>query len=97
MFEYFHKEIPPMFLGAILAVFVAFIRVIYDREETSFVRILLESVLCGTLALIAGTGIEALGLNQDWSLFVGGMIGFVGSQSIRTYAHLFLKQKISGK
>lgn len=96
MFEYM-KETPPIILSIILAVFTACIRVIYDKQETSLYRILLESVLCGTLAVIAGTGINALGLSQDWTMFVGGMIGFIGSQGIRTYANMFLSKKINGK
>lgn len=91
------KDIHPTVLSAILAVFTAVLRVIYDRQETSVIRILLESVLCGTLAVIAGSGIQAMGLDQDWTLFVGGMIGFVGSQGIRTYANMLVKSKISVK
>jgi len=91
------KDINPTILSAVLAVFVAIIRVIYDREETSFIRVLLEAILCGTLAVCAGSAITALGLNQDWTLFMGGMIGFIGSQSIRTYADLFLRRKSNGK
>ena len=91
------KEIHPIVLSVILAVFTAIIRVIYDKEETSAIRMFLESILCGTLAVIAGTAINAMGLNQDWTLFVGGVIGFIGSQSIRNYADIIIKKKINGK
>ena len=94
MFEYM-KETPPIVLSVLLAVVTACIRVIYDKQETSISRVFLESVLCGTLAVIAGTGINALGISQDWTMFVGGMIGFIGSQSIRTYADMLLKKKIN--
>ena len=89
------KNVNPLVLGILLAIFIAVIRVIYDREETSAIRVLLESVLCGALALIAGTAINALGLSQDWTLFAGGMIGFMGSQSIRVYANLLIKSKVN--
>ena len=91
------KDIPPTVLGALLAVIIALLRVMYDREETSAIRMLLESTLCGALALISGSAINALGWSQDWTLFAGGVIGFVGSQSIRTYADLLIKSKISEK
>lgn len=87
------KEIPPTVLSAILAIVIAMLRVIYDKEETSVVRMSLESVLCGALAVVAGSGVNALGLDQDWTIFIGGVIGFVGSQSIRSYADMFLKRK----
>ncbi|BFT30386.1 hypothetical protein D210916BOD24_15620 [Alteromonas sp. D210916BOD_24] len=80
-----------------LAVITALFRVVYDKEETSFVRILLESVLCGALAVVAGSGVNALGLDQEWTVFIGGVIGFVGSQSIRSYADIFLKNRVNGK
>ncbi|KXJ61640.1 MAG: hypothetical protein AXW14_08495 [Alteromonas sp. Nap_26] len=91
------KEIPPTILSMILAVVIALLRVIYDKEETSFVRMLLESVLCGALAVVAASGVNALGLDQDWTVFIGGVIGFVGSQSIRSYADMFLRNKASEK
>ena len=86
--------IPPTLLGVLMAVVIAAIRVIYDREETSIVRIILESALCGSLALTAGTAIQALGYDQNWTLFAGGMIGFMGSQSIRAYADKFIGKKL---
>ncbi|QPG06963.1 phage holin, lambda family [Salinimonas marina] len=92
MFDHL-KETPPTVISAALAVVISILRVIYDKEETSFVRILLESALCGALAVVAGSGVTALGLDQDWTIFIGGSIGFIGSQSIRAYADLFLKKK----
>lgn len=88
------KEIPPSLAGVLMAVVVAVIRVIYDKEETSFVRIALESVLCGALALTAGSAINALGYDQNWTLFAGGMIGFMGSQSIRAIANRFINKRL---
>lgn len=91
------KEIPPTILSMVLAIVIALLRVIYDKEETSFVRMLLESVLCGALAVVAASGVNALGLDQDWTVFIGGVIGFVGSQSIRSYADVFINRKANGK
>jgi lambda family phage holin len=89
------KELPPSVLSFLLAVVIATIRVIYDKEETSGTRVFLESVLCGALAVTAGTAIQALGLDTDWTLFAGGMIGFIGSQSIRKFAENFISHKIT--
>lgn len=94
MFEHF-KELPPSFLSFLLAVVIAAVRVVYDRDETSFMRVSLESVLCGALAVTAGTGIQAIGLDNDWVLFAGGMIGFIGSQSIKTFAEKAINHKIN--
>ncbi|WP_161599143.1 phage holin, lambda family [Alteromonas sp. RKMC-009] len=88
------KDLPPTVLGALMAIVISILRVMYDREETSVLRVGLEASLCGTLAVVAGSAITALGLDQEWTLFVGGVIGFVGSQSIRTYADRMIKRKI---
>lgn len=90
------KDTPPIVLSVLLAVFTAIIRVIYDRQETSVIRMFLEATLCGTLAVIAGTAINAMGLDQNWTLFSGGVIGFMGSQFIRSFAQMYVKNKVSG-
>lgn len=88
------KELPPHLAGFLLAVFIAAIRVIYDRQETTVIRTLLEAALCGALAVTAGTAVNALGLNESWTLFAGGMIGFMGSESIKAFAERFIVKRI---
>lgn len=83
----------PGFAGFMMAVFVSVIRVLYDREETSLIRIMLESLICGSLSLAAGSAISAMGYGDGWYLFAGGMIGFMGSQSVRALAYKFVDRK----
>lgn len=89
------KDMPPQATGFAMTVVIAVLRVIYDKEETSLVRIILESLLCGSLTLTAGFAIHASGYDQDWTLFAGGVIGFMGSQTIRALANKFISKKIS--
>ena len=84
---------PPWFSGVLMAIFISILRVIYDRSETSFGRIILESLICGSLTLAAGSAANALGY-PDWNLFIGGVIGFMGSQSIRALANRIIDKKI---
>lgn len=88
------KDIPPQVHGMMLAVIVAIIRVIYDREETSCTRMFLEAILCGLLTLTAGTAVQAMGLNQNWVLVCGGVIGFMGSQAIRAFASKYINKRV---
>lgn len=88
------ENAPPGIGGFLMAVFISIIRVIYDREETSFMRIMLESLICGGLTVTAGSGMAALGYGDNWYLFAGGMIGFLGSQSIRALAYKVIDRKI---
>ena len=78
-----------------MAWFLAVLRVIGDKEETSFTRILLEGAICGALSLCAGHGLAQLGFGQNWYLFCGGMIGFMGSQTIRAWAKRWVGKKIN--
>lgn len=77
-----------------MAVVISVLRVVYDREETSFTRIMLEALICGALSVSAGSALDAMGYGQNWYLFCGGVIGFMGSQSIRVIANRFITKKI---
>ena len=87
------ENVPPWLGGALMAVLISIIRIVYDKEETNFVRIALESLLCGFLSVCAGSAFDAMGYGQNWYLFCGGFIGFMGSQSIRAFAKSWLKGK----
>lgn len=88
------NDLPPEIAGMIMAMFMAVIRVIYDDQETKALRIFLESLLCGGLSLTASYGITALGLNINWAIFAGGVIGYLGSATVRSAAFRFITKKI---
>jgi len=79
--------------GAIMAMALSIIRVIYDKKETNFFRIMMESVICGALSVSAGSALDAMGYGQNWYLFCGGVIGFMGSQSIRALANKYINNR----
>lgn len=78
-------EFPPAVQGAIMAFVISILRVIYDREETSFVRIILEGLICGALSLTFGSLVGALGFSDSMQLAIGGAIGFMGVTQIRLW------------
>lgn len=86
--------IPPDILGVLLAMFISILRVIYDKKETSKVRIFLESLICGGLSVTASAAIIALGLEENWAVFAGGTIGYFGSATVRSVALKFLNKQI---
>ena len=65
-------DTPPWVRGAFMAVIISVLRVVYDREETSFMRIALESLICGALSVSAGSALDAMGYGQNWYLFSYG-------------------------
>lgn len=86
--------------GAIPAIFssmiIAFLRIVYDRDETKWIRILLEMCLCGALTYIAWAGVMALGLNLNWAVVVGGLIGYLGPVTVRAIALKYINSKLKG-
>lgn len=88
------EKIPAEFFGVLLAMFIAVLRVIYDKEETKPARILLEALICGALSMTASAAIIALGLDTNWAVFAGGAIGYIGSTHTRLLAVKLLNSKI---
>ena len=79
--------------GIVMAIIISILRVFYDADETSFRRILLESMLCGALTLAGGSAFRMMGYGPEAYMFCGGAIGFMGSQSIRVLAYRWLGKK----
>ena len=89
------NSLPPWVGGFFMATIIAVLRVIYDQEETVWWRIALESLICGALTIAAGSLLSAMGFGQNWYLGAGGIIGFMGSQSVRAAADKFVMKKVS--
>lgn len=81
----------PIIYGAILAVVIAYVRLIYDGVDRK--RKWIEAILCGTLSLAASSGLDYLGLPSDLSPFIGGMIGFLGVDKLRQISLSILERK----
>ena len=88
------NRLPPQLVGVLMAIFIAVLRIVYDGRETKPLRIILEAIICGALSLAAGSAIVALGLNSNWILFAGGVIGYLGSTAIRSLIIKFLHHRI---
>ena len=54
-----------------------------------------ESALCGCITLAILSGLSLLGLPQEAAAFVGGMVGLLGVDKVRSLAERFAGSKIS--
>ena len=88
------NNLSPEFTGALMAIFMSILRIVYDKDETKSMRIMLESLMCGALTLTVGAAITALGLNANWNLFIGGTIGFFGVLRIRIFALSYISKRL---
>ncbi len=89
------NSLPAEIAGVLMAMFIAVLRVIYDKEETKPIRIMLEALICGTLSLTASSAIIAMKLDVNWAVFVGGVIGYFGSATVRAIAVKFINSKVN--
>jgi lambda family phage holin len=88
------NDLPAPIYALFVGAGIALLRGIYDKEETSPMRILLESSICGCLSMTAGYGAMAMGMNINWVLFFAGTIGYLGSMNVRILVLKFLNKKV---
>ena len=79
----------------IAAMITATLRVVYDRSETSWLRISLEGLLCGCIGVGLYSGAGYLGLPPSMGVFIGSSVGFVGVVKFREFTLKFLGKKFS--
>jgi lambda family phage holin len=85
--------LPEPMRAAILASIVAMVRVMYDGKEPRWVRRFLESVLCGLIALGISHLIQAIGMPDGWSTFLGASVGLFGADKVREWGQRFAQNK----
>lgn len=81
----------PAVYGALLALAIAFLRITYAGGRGR--RRLIESLLCGLITLAAATGTHLLGIPQEATPFLGGVVGLLGIDIIRERAKTVFNKK----
>lgn len=84
----------PIWQGSVLAAVIAALRVLYDDQETRIVRVILEALLCGALALCVSSIVEMLSLPPSATVTIGGAIGFIGVTALRDNLLKIINRKI---
>lgn len=82
----------PTIYGALLAMSIAFFRVIHGGGKIS--KALLGGVMCGLLSMALINGMELVGLSSSYAGFVGGLVGFIGADTLREAAIRLLDRKV---
>lgn len=86
----------PLWQGAIMAILISCLRILYDAKETSKRRIVFEALICGGLSLSASSVIEWMDWPANLSVAAGGAIGFLGVTAIRELVTKFIGKKVDG-
>lgn len=85
----------PLLCAALLSVVMAGLRIAYGGG--TWRQMLVEGAICGCLTVTIISGLEFFGLPQTMSTFVGGWVGFLGVETIRTVADRYLGMKIPSR
>ena len=88
------EMLPEPARAAVLAALIAFVRVVYDGKEPRWIRRSLESVLCGLIALGISSLVQALGMADGWSTFIGASGGLFGADKVREWGQRFAEKKV---
>lgn len=84
----------PLWQGVIMATVISFLRVLYDAPGTKLWRVILESLICGCLSLVASIVIEWMQWPASASIVAGGAIGFLGVTVMREFLLRFINRKV---
>ncbi|CAI10242.1 putative protein of the phage holin family (Lysis protein S) [Aromatoleum aromaticum EbN1] len=83
----------PMRAGVVGAV-VAFLRVMYDNDEPSIGKRLLECALSGSIALGITSLCKAFGVAGEIGVAVGSAVGLLGVDTVRAWAKRIGEQRV---
>lgn len=67
----------------VAAVIIAPLRIAYDKSETHWMRICLESLLCGCIAYGIASGADYFHVSHGVAVFIGSAVGFAGVVKFR--------------
>ena len=85
--------IAPSLYAFCLSVTIAVLRVVYGGGTKR--QMVLEGALCGFATLTLVPLLEYFGLPQSMATFVGGSVGFLGTEKLRELAIRFGEKKAS--
>lgn len=85
----------PLMGAALLSAAMAVLRITYGGGTRR--QMLVEGAICGGLTVTIISGLEFFGLPQTMSTFVGGWVGFLGVEKIRTLADRYLGTKLPSR
>lgn len=73
------------FAAAVMAVNMAILRSFFTKadEDKGICHKITDALICGTLTVSAIPLLKYVGLDEEFSIFFGSMIGFIGAEKIR--------------
>lgn len=85
----------PILYAAALSCAMAVLQITYGGGTRR--QMIVEGAICGGLALTIISGLEFFSLPQSMATFVGGWLGFLGVEKIRTIADRVTEYKLPSR
>lgn len=92
----FWANLPEPIRATLMSMAIATLRILYDGREPRAVRRVLESLLCGAITFGASSGIQAIGADPGWGVFMGGAIGLLGADKVREMGRKYASRRAEG-
>ena len=81
--------------SALAAIFISFLRIGFMRKKPSFRYRVLDAAICASIAGVTVPICSHMFGHNDFSPFVGTMIGFIGTEKIREFLFKFINHRVS--
>lgn len=88
------QHLPGPIQAFVAAVIIAPLRIMYDGSEPRWSRILLESILCGTIAYGIASGADYFSVPHGVAVFIGSAVGFAGVVKFREFALAWVGKRV---
>lgn len=80
--------------GVLLSITMAVLRIAYSGG--GWRKMLLEGLMCGALTLTAVSALDYFSLPKTLSIAIGGSLGFVGVEQVRSLANRVINVRFGG-
>ncbi|SMB88036.1 phage holin, lambda family [Pasteurella testudinis DSM 23072] len=82
------------FNGAIAAILMTILRVLFQRKKNKFRYILIDGLICAGFVQTSIPLLERGFGHSDYATFLGVFLGFVGTEKLREFLFAFVNEKI---
>ena len=81
--------------SALAALIISALRIAFMRKRPAFRYRLLDAAMCASIAGVSVPVCSHLFGHNDFSPFIGTMIGFIGAEKIRDFLFRFINTKVT--
>lgn len=92
--DLYNAVVTPEVRASVMALVISVLRIVYDKKESKWQRILLESLLCGALTYGITSGLRFFSVDPGVSIFCGAAIGFYGVEFVRHRAQRLIDKRL---